>query len=83
VHLPVHASRLNQVEIYHSIIQRKVLDPDDYEDTAEIARTLNAFERHYNQIARPFTWSFTRKDLVELLKRLDERQPPLPLLVAA
>ncbi len=83
VHLPVHASWLNQVEIYHSIIQRKVLDPNDFQDTAQIARTLNAFERHYNQIARPFAWNFTRKDLVALLKRLDERQPPLPLPVAA
>jgi hypothetical protein len=83
VHLPVHASWLNQVEIYHSIIQRKVLDPNDFQDTVQIARTLNEFERHYNQIARPFAWNFTRKDLVALLKRLDERQLPLPLPVAA
>lgn len=81
VHLPVHASWLNQVEIYHSIIQRKVLDPNDFESTAEIARALNDFERHYNEIAQPFAWNFTRKDLTELLERLteQEREPQLKL----
>jgi hypothetical protein len=34
VHTPVHASWLNQAEIYHSIIQRKLLDPNDFQDTA-------------------------------------------------
>ena len=34
VHLPVHASWLNQVEIYHSIIQRKLLAPNDFASTA-------------------------------------------------
>lgn len=80
IHLPVHASWMNQSEIYHSIIQRKVLDPNDFESTAEIARTLNEFERHYNQIAKPFDWNFTRQDLAEVLARLDnepaQRAPP-------
>jgi DDE superfamily endonuclease len=71
VHTPVHASWLNQVEIYHSIIQRKVLAPNDFADTAEVARTLNAFEHHYNQIAEPFEWNFTRQDLANLLEQLD------------
>ncbi|MGH7511125.1 MAG: IS630 family transposase, partial [Gemmatimonadales bacterium] len=81
VHLPVHTSWLNQVEIYHSIIQRKVLDPNDFESTAEIARTLNEFERRYNEIAQPFAWDFSRQDLAELIDRLDDHdgQPRLPL----
>ena len=83
VHLPVHASWLNQVEIYHSIIQRKLLDPNDFESPAELARALNDFERHYNEIAQPFAWNFTRQDLAELMKRLDERQPDRPLALAA
>ena len=83
VHLPVHASWLNQVEIYHSIIQRKLLDPNDFESTAELARALNDFERHYNEIAQPFAWNFTRQDLAELMKRLDEPQPDRPLALAA
>ena len=70
VHLPVHASWLNQVEIYHSIIQRKVLNPYDFESIAELARTLNEFERRYNEIAEPFDWNFTREDLAALLDGL-------------
>jgi hypothetical protein len=85
VHLPVHASWLNQVEIYHSIIQRKLLDPNDFDSTAELARALNAFEHHYNQIAEPFTWDFTSQDLAALLARLDEpaRAERTPLALAA
>ncbi|MCA1699093.1 MAG: IS630 family transposase [Actinobacteria bacterium] len=75
VHLPVHASWLNQVEIYHSIIQRKLLAPNDFESTAELARALNQFERHYNEIARPFDWKFTRDDLADLLDRIAQHQP--------
>ena len=84
VHTPVHASWLNQVEIYHSIIQRKVLAPNDFENTAEVARTLNAFEHHYNQMAEPFAWNFTREKLAELLARLeDESAPNEPITIAA
>ena len=70
VHLPVHASWLNQVEIYFSIIQRKVLEPNDFESLAEFARTLNRFEHHYNEVAKPFDWNFTTADLAALLERL-------------
>jgi DDE superfamily endonuclease len=84
VHLPVHASWLNQVEIYHSIIQRKLLDPNDFSDTATLARALNDFERHYNEIAQPFQWNFTRQDLAEMLDRLDQRPShDTPLALAA
>jgi hypothetical protein len=83
VHTPVHASWLNQAEIYHSIIQRKVLAPNDFADTAEVARTLNEFEQHYNQIAKPFDWSFTRQDLAALLQRLDDQHTDQPLQLAA
>lgn len=83
VHLPVHASWLNQVEIYHSIIQRKLLDPNDFESTAELARALNEFERRYNGIAKPFAWDFTRQDLAELLDRLSDRQEREPRLALA
>jgi hypothetical protein len=84
VHTPVHASWLNQAEIYHSIIQRKVLAPNDFENTTEVARTLNAFEHHYNQIAEPFEWNFTKQDLAELLARLDNQNPQgQPAAIAA
>jgi hypothetical protein len=50
----VHASWLNQIEIYYSIVQRKVLEPHDFDSLADLARTLNAFEYHRNEIAEPF-----------------------------
>jgi hypothetical protein len=78
VHTPVHASWLNQAEIYHSIIQRKLLDPNDFPDRAAVARALNDFEQHYNEIAKPFEWSFTRADLAALLGRLDDQQRDNP-----
>jgi hypothetical protein len=83
VHTPVHASWLNQAEIYHSIVQRKLLDPNDFEDTAAVARALNDLERHYNKIAQPFEWNFTRDKLAALLDRLEDRQAGPPLRLAA
>jgi hypothetical protein len=83
VHTPVHASWLNQAEIYHSIIQRTVLAPNDFENTAEVARTLTEFEHDYIQIAKPFDWNFTRQDLANLLDRLDQRHRDPPVTLAA
>ena len=54
VSLPVRASWLNQVEIYFSVIQRKVLAPNDFADLAEVESRLLAFERRYEQTADPF-----------------------------
>jgi hypothetical protein len=70
VHLPVHASWLNQVEIYFSIVQRKVLTPNDFPSLAAVAERLLAFEPYYEKVARPFEWKFTRADLHRLLERL-------------
>jgi hypothetical protein len=74
VHLPLHASWLNQVEVYFSIVQRKVLAPNDFLDLGEVARRLLGFQRRYEQTAVPFGWRFTRADLDRLLRRLDEHQ---------
>ena len=74
VHTPVHASWLNQIEIYFSIVQRKALSPNDFTDLDAIIDRLNAFEASYNQTARPFKWKFTTTDLDELLTRLDHHQ---------
>ena len=73
VQLPIHASWLNQVEIYNSIIQRKVLTPNDFVDLADIEARLAAFERRYEQTAAPFEWNFTRHDLALLLKKLADK----------
>ncbi len=74
VHTPVHSSWLNQVEIYFSIVQRKVLTPNDFTDLDEVQRRLAAFERRYEQAALPFEWKFTRADLAAVMRRLAEKQ---------
>jgi hypothetical protein len=69
IHLPIHASWLNQIEIYFSIVQRKILAPNDFTDLDQVATRLLAFQHHYEQIATPFEWKFTRADLHALLQR--------------
>jgi hypothetical protein len=76
VHLPVHASWLNQIEIVFSVIQRKVLTPNDFTDLAALEQRLLGFQRRYQQTAVPFDWRFTRSDLARLLRRLDETEQP-------
>ena len=71
VHGPVHASWLNQIEIYFSIVQRKVLTPNDFASLEAVADHLLRFQEHYETIAQPFEWRFTRHDLTELLKKFD------------
>ena len=75
VHGPVHASWLNQIEIYCSIVQRKVLTPNDFECLADVESRLLAFQRHYQSLARPFEWTFTRCDLTRLLAKLELQKP--------
>jgi hypothetical protein len=69
VHTPVHASWLNQVEIYFSVAQRKVVTPNDFTDLGEVRDRLRAFEDHYNATTQPFQWKFTTSDLDDLLAR--------------
>jgi DDE superfamily endonuclease len=79
IHLPIHASWLNQIEIYFSILQRKALTPNDFADLDALAVRIAAFEAHYRQIAKPFDWTFTRAKLDALLARLASREPTLRL----
>jgi transposase len=74
VHTPVHASWLNQVEIYFSVVQRKVVSPNDFTDLAEVEQRLTDFEKRYNQTAKPFRWTFTRDDLRDLLARISQHE---------
>jgi hypothetical protein len=85
IHTPVHASWLNQVEIVFSIIQKKVLTPNDFPGTGTLSHALHAFVHRYNRTARPFNWKFTADDLTALLRRISQReqaatsqQPPCP-----
>jgi transposase len=74
IHTPVHASWLNQAEIFFSITQKKVLTSSDFASLEELASTLLAFVDRYNQTARPFSWKFTAADLARLLDRISAHE---------
>jgi len=82
VHGPIHASWLNQIEIYFSIVQRKVLTPNDFPSLEAVRERLLDFQRHYETLAKPFHWSFTRRDLDDLLAKI-KFSPSLPEMQAA
>ena len=77
VHTPVHASWLNQVEIYFSIIQRKVLTPNEFADLEALRLRLAFYEELSNQSPEPFQWKFDRTKLTTLLAKLEARQMAL------
>ncbi len=74
VRTPVHASWLNQLEIYFSIVQRKLLTPSSFNSLADLRRKLMAFQDSYQRSAKPFKWTFTRRDLHALLAKLKRRR---------
>jgi transposase len=83
IHLPAHASWLDQAEIYFSLVQRKALTPNDFTGLDQIRDRLAAFEVRYNAIARPFSWKFSRTDLQDLLHRIDAHDKAQPQALAA
>jgi hypothetical protein len=78
VHTPLHASWLNQIEIYFSIIQRKVLTPNNFVDLEAIRLRLALYENLSNQSPTPFQWQFDRTKLLTLLAKIEARQKLLP-----
>jgi transposase len=83
VHLPIHASWLNQVEIYFSVLQRKAIAPVDFADLDTLADRILAFQDRYNHAATPFDWTFTRHDLHTLLDRIGSPEQTTALITAA
>lgn len=81
VHGPVHASWLNQIEIYFSIVQRKALTPNDFSCIAEVEDRLLRFQEYYESMATPFEWRFTRDDLARLTNKFVAQ--PMCLRLAA
>jgi transposase len=76
IHTPVHASWLNQIEIFFSITQKKVISPNDFASLDDLSGRLLAFADHYNQTAQPFNWKYTSADLARLLDRINQQQQP-------
>jgi len=83
IHTPVHAPWLNQIEIFFSIVQKKMLTPNDFASAGQLAATLLAFTDRYNRTARPFNWKSTATDLARLLQRISAHQEPTNLAEAA
>jgi len=67
VHLhftPTHASWLNQVEIWFSILSRKVIRRGIFRSVKELVQAIMDFITRYNQEGTPFQWTFTEQDLI-------------------
>src|SRR5258708_5977528 len=71
VHGPVHASWLNQIEIYFSILQRKALTPNNFSSLQALEERIIGFQNYYESIAQPFEWKYTRRDLNQMLARME------------
>ena len=74
IHTPVHASWLNQVEIFFAIVQCKVISPNDFTDLDQVQYQLTAFEQRYNATAQPFKWKFIPADLEDLPARIERHE---------
>ena len=57
--------------IFFTILQRKVLTPNDFPNTDAVKERILRFEQHYNVMAEPFHWTFTRDKLNDLERRLN------------
>ena len=80
VHLPVHSSWLNQIEIWFSLLKRKALTPLDLPDERALRERIYGFQRYHNEHGGPFTWKYTTADLNRYLERLEAvgAWPPEP-----
>jgi transposase len=62
---PKHASWLNQIEIWFSILARKLLRRGNFKSTAELKSRIETFIAYFNDtMAKPFRWTFAGKPLV-------------------
>lgn len=68
VHLPKHASWLNQVELFFSLVGRKALRYFECRSQEAMAEHLDRFIATQNAAPRPFNWRFTKEDLAERMK---------------
>jgi hypothetical protein len=65
VYTPKHCSWLNQVEIWFSILVRKLLRRGDFPSTTALRERILAFIDYFNQtMAKPFRWTYTGRPLV-------------------
>jgi transposase len=65
--LPKNASWLDQIEIWFSILQRKLLNPNDFESLRVLEKAIRSFIRYYNRAAKPIHWTYTVEKLEQKL----------------
>ena len=65
--LPTNASWLDQIEIWFSILQRKLLQPNHFLSTDQLEQAIFDFIAYYNQTAKPINWSYTVEKLEKKL----------------
>lgn len=70
VMLPTHASWLNQIELYFSILERKALTPRDFSDANQMSTRILSFELQFSAQARPFNWHYSTTDMLNRMKSL-------------
>ena len=71
--LPTNASWLDQIEIWFSVLQRKLLQPNHFTSLDELEQAIHGFITRYNQTAKPIKWSYTVEHLeYKLATRLRE-----------
>ncbi len=68
--LPTHASWLDQIEIWFSILQRKRLQPNHFGSLPELEQAITDFIAYYNQEAKPIKWTYT---IEKLEMKLEQR----------
>lgn len=64
VYVPKHTSWLNQVEIWFSILVRRVIKRGNFSSVDDLRDRIVAFIEYFNQTAKPFRWTYTGRPLV-------------------
>jgi transposase len=60
---PTHASWLNQVELFFSILQRRLIRHGEFDSVDDLAAKVIAFINDYNKRAKPFRWTYDGRPL--------------------
>lgn len=64
VYTPKHSSWLNQIEIWFSILMRRLIKRGSFSSIEELSRRIKEFIEHFNQVlAKPFKWTYTGRPL--------------------
>lgn len=58
IYTPKHASWINQIEIWLSILQRKVIKNMSFKTVFDLCSKMMAFVKYWNEQAHPFKWKF-------------------------